>query len=98
MKGKSSRPLPACRQFPKSGGAGARCPRCGAGTAVINSRPASGTIKRRRGCFKCHLRFTTFEIVADTFEEVSDRRAAVADLLRKLADDLEAAPFAEAAE
>jgi len=47
---------------------GVRCPECGAGSHVIDSRPVDGSnaIRRRRVCRgeKCGHRFTTIEAVA----------------------------------
>ena len=41
-----------------------KCPFCSAeDTKVIDSRPAEGTIRRRRQCEKCGKRFTTYERV-----------------------------------
>lgn len=38
-----------------------RCPLCGSGTNVLDSRPTSDGIRRRRACDKCQHRFTTYE-------------------------------------
>ncbi len=44
-----------------------RCPFCGFDDSkVIDSRPKDGKIKRRRECFRCGERFTTFETVGNT--------------------------------
>ena len=41
-----------------------KCPFCNAeDTKVIDSRPAEGTIRRRRQCEACGKRFTTYERV-----------------------------------
>lgn len=43
-----------------------QCPTCGNdGSEVVDSRPSSGTIRRRRQCDECHTRFTTFEGTGD---------------------------------
>ena len=40
------------------------CPKCGSdATAVKDSRPFFGTVKRRRVCLVCDFRFTTEEVV-----------------------------------
>lgn len=40
------------------------CPYCGFDDSkVVDSRPADNKIRRRRECFKCHARFTTYEVV-----------------------------------
>jgi transcriptional repressor NrdR len=46
-----------------------RCPFCGSfNDQVIDSRPLehSSTIRRRRECFECHKRFTTYERLEET--------------------------------
>lgn len=41
---------------------GLPCPKCGHDeTAVVDSRPQDGFIRRRRRCAACRLRFTTHE-------------------------------------
>jgi len=50
---------------------GVMCPSCGGGkTAVVDSRPASTGVRRRRCCRNCDARFTTFE---STVTEMGDR-------------------------
>lgn len=40
------------------------CPYCGFDDSkVIDSRPADNRIRRRRECFKCRERFTTYEVI-----------------------------------
>ena len=45
------------------------CPKCGGDTGVIDTRQPknSNTIRRRRMCFRCNYRYSTFEIDADTY-------------------------------
>ncbi|MBR4896178.1 MAG: transcriptional regulator NrdR [Clostridiales bacterium] len=46
-----------------------RCPSCGHDDwKVIDSRPVeeNNSIKRRRECLSCHMRFTTYEIIDQT--------------------------------
>ena len=43
-----------------------KCPYCGyKESKVVDSRPAdeSSSIRRRRECLSCHMRFTTYEVV-----------------------------------
>ncbi len=41
-----------------------KCPFCGYDDSrVVDSRPADNKIRRRRECFNCHARFTTYEAV-----------------------------------
>ena len=50
-------------------GSGLLCPQCGsAHLTVKDSRAARGTVRRRRACNRCGLRFTTYEIGADMEE------------------------------
>lgn len=59
------------------------CPHCGGSTGVIDSRPAyQNAIRRRRVCYGCQKRFTTFEIVTD------DNPADAARKLRQKAIEL----------
>jgi hypothetical protein len=41
------------------------CPRCGGNTGVKDSRPniEHTSIRRRRNCFDCKFRFSTFELL-----------------------------------
>src|SRR5512146_2882974 len=68
------RPRPPCRcrsrgsspagRRTRAGAAGMRCPQCGAReTRVVDSRDLddSATIRRRRECAACSMRFTTYE-------------------------------------
>jgi transcriptional repressor NrdR len=42
-----------------------KCPHCGhADTRVVDTREAADSIRRRRECFNCGKRFTTYEHVA----------------------------------
>ena len=47
------------------------CPICGAvgASVVLESRSTMAYIRRRRKCLKCELRFTTYEVEADTIAE-----------------------------
>ncbi len=40
-----------------------KCPSCGEDTRVTNSRPASGTVRRRRQCSSCEKRFSSIELI-----------------------------------
>ena len=42
------------------------CPSCESdNTSVYDSRLRQSSIRRRRVCYECHTRFTTYEIVAN---------------------------------
>lgn len=44
-----------------------KCPACGhTESKVLDSRPADGSIRRRRECMECQRRFTTYERVEET--------------------------------
>ncbi len=44
-----------------------KCPTCGfAESKVLDSRPAEGSIRRRRECLGCQSRFTTYERVEES--------------------------------
>lgn len=45
---------------------GVPCPHCAGDSRVVDSRPRYRAIKRRRVCFDCKRRFTTYEIATDT--------------------------------
>ena len=49
------------------------CPHCGEWcvSRVFNTRPVGNSIYRRRKCMNCGKRFTTYEIDANTFKELS---------------------------
>lgn len=67
------------------------CPYCAGDTGVTDSRAASySTVRRRRICFSCQKRFTTFEVIADAnpFTNADALRKA-AETLRDAADRIE---------
>ena len=45
------------------------CPKCGAETRVIDSRPTGDMIRRRRECENCRRRITTYEVTLEQFGE-----------------------------
>lgn len=71
-----------------------KCPFCGeTDSKVIDSRPAEdgSSIRRRRQCYKCHKRFTTYEkvetiplivIKKDNTREAYDRKKIESGVLR----------------
>lgn len=67
------------------------CPHCGGDTGVTDSRPSgNNTIRRRRRCRGCDLRFTTYEVVAEQNpEEMAEVLRKQAASLRVAADRLE---------
>ena len=55
-----------------------RCPDCGARAEVLDSRPRSDGVRRRRRCTSCRRRFTTFERAQVAPDELAARVAALA--------------------
>jgi len=48
-----------------------RCPYClTKNTFVLDSRPSSGAIRRRRSCSSCSKRFTTYERIENIFNVI----------------------------
>lgn len=50
-----------------------KCPSCGSHESkVIDSRPVeeNNSIRRRRECLDCHMRFTTYEVI-DVYQPLS---------------------------
>ncbi len=42
-----------------------KCPGCGSNTRVVDSRDSGKYLRRRRECYSCKKRFTTYERVDD---------------------------------
>ncbi len=51
-----------------------RCPVCGKGTVVKDSRKKYGSIVRRRECCSCRHRFSTMETFLDTGELSAEKK------------------------
>lgn len=60
-----------------------KCPACGGGTGVTDSRKSGAGIRRRRKCYTCGHRLTTMEVSADLFREL-DVDEARKDVLEKI--------------
>ena len=85
----TERPLPPWtqkRSVPSGGSM--RCPRCGAGTVVVDSRPRDKGVARRRCCPQCNLRIRTFEKAGDS-EDLHAMLRQAAVQLRKMADEID---------
>lgn len=50
------------------------CPQCGCDTYVTDTRHAAHGIRRRRVCSRCQHRFSTIEMVADAWREISNAK------------------------
>ena len=62
-----------------------KCPACGShDSKVIDSRPVeeNNSIRRRRECEKCHIRFTTYEII-DVYQPVVLKKDGSKELFDK---------------
>ncbi len=62
-----------------------KCPSCGYfDSKVIDSRPVeeSNSIRRRRECLGCHLRFTTYEVI-DVYQPVVIKKDGSKELFDK---------------
>lgn len=51
-----------------------RCPYCGKLNNMnrYTSNTQDGRVRRRRECFSCNRRFTTYEVILETIEEKGD--------------------------
>lgn len=66
---------------------GIQCPNCGNDeSGVIDSRRASGTIRRRRRCVACNTRFTTYEGTDDAYGLSPVVAKSLLDILGTLQD------------
>ena len=75
------------------------CPHCGSSAKhdVVDSRPVEGqsSIRRRRRCGDCHIRFTTYEVTAFDLRRIEEwhrQHERIRDLARFMlgtADDIE---------
>ena len=69
------------------------CPKCGGNVGVIDSRSlkTANTIRRRRICFRCEYRYSTYEVDADTYNillKVSKNIGVIRSDLQYLLDKL----------
>jgi transcriptional regulator NrdR family protein len=60
------------------------CPECGARSAVIDTRSTDGTLKRRRECKPCRVRWNTWELPIPCVARSAEKplRAAQATIAR----------------
>ena len=65
------------------------CPRCGSPErhVVVDSRPEKNTVRRRRRCYECHERFTTYELSAFEFRRAQQWIKHVTEI-KCLANDM----------
>lgn len=57
------------------------CPFCGSGQiAVVDSRPRGNTIWRRRKCLECEKKYTTYEVLSDTYTNILEMLSLVDNL------------------
>jgi hypothetical protein len=84
--------LPARRRSPTGtkDRLGMLCPACAGDTGVIDTRAAdSNTIRRRRVCFACGLRLTTYETITDNPARGTERMRRQVAELRAIAERIE---------
>lgn len=72
---------------------GYSCPHCeGVATEVVDSRPGlvrgHVSVRRRRKCKACGLRFTTFEVAADLVRQADEAARLRRRLLRLLVQEV----------
>jgi transcriptional regulator NrdR family protein len=68
------------------------CPNCKCGSKVVNSRIAGNTVRRRRMCFECKERWTTYEVdsgVVSALNEVERHTAEIASMAPKITTAIE---------
>ena len=59
-----------------------KCPKCGQNECiVIDSRPKEDHTYRRRSCYYCQHRFSTFEISEDEYEKLKEVAVTVTNLM-----------------
>lgn len=62
------------------------CPNCGGKTYVIDARTSERfekSYRRRRICYKCKIRFTTYEVLIESLSNLSNS-GYEKDLLKKI--------------
>jgi transcriptional regulator NrdR family protein len=68
------------------------CPNCKCGTKVVDSRIGGNTVRRRRMCFECKERWTTYEVEASlvsALNEVEQYTAEIAAMAPKITTAIE---------
>lgn len=58
-----------------------KCPKCGGNTQVKDSRLTHNRIRRRRVCYDCHYRYTTYEGFVSDFNFNPDEQIRKIDEL-----------------
>ena len=65
------------------------CPSCRSATDVLDSRPTSRSVRRRRECRKCKLRVTTFESPLNLVDMLEKLRRRMRNLETEVVDVVE---------
>ena len=65
------------------------CPKCGAETRVIDSRPTGDMIRRRRECENCRRRITTYEVTLEQFGEWQNEQREKQKLINRIRSMIE---------
>lgn len=80
--------MPYHPRSPQPPGLNYKCPACGEGTGVVDSRPNEHGIRRRRKCYSCAHKITTIEIPYQDFRDLDLeelRHQVVEDMNRMVA-------------
>ena len=62
------------------------CPECGTKMYVIDSRPSEYGVRRRKKCFECGYRLTTYEITSAQKAKYERSEKQYAKLKQKITD------------
>lgn len=78
----------------KKGGLVMKCPECNGETGVKDSRPGpENSIRRRRKCFECEHRFTSFELSKEQIQMIRAPLKMHVGELRRILDQANALNF-----
>lgn len=66
------------------------CPKCGAKTNIIDTRPSEKygrSLRRRRMCWKCRYRFSTYELTGNDLDKFKKAKELLLDISRYVKED-----------
>lgn len=69
-----------------------KCPKCGSKTYVIDNRPSDTykhSLRRRRMCYKCKNRFSTYEVMSDELLELFGSGVKAKERLKQIKEIVE---------
>lgn len=70
-----------------------KCPACRSfKNTIIDTRPSArrDNVRRRRECLNCGQRFSTYEVAAEVFVDVTDRAKEIEEARQTLIDEFAA--------